>query len=307
MKKVLIVLLIIILIIGLAIGGAFLYFKNWYEGNLKAVGAGKEISVEIKSGTRTAEIAQILEKNKVIKSADAFKIYLKLNKINDLKAGQYVFDNGKDDVKAVVNKLSNYDVKDTSIKIMFVDGKTFENYVKVIEDNTNNTAEDVYNLVNDEEYINSLIEKYWFLTDEIKNSDIYYDLEGYLRPETYAFDDKDVTVDEIITRLLDAMEDYLDEHRAQIENSGHSVHEILTMASIIDKEATNKEDMPEISGVFYNRLNKNMSLGSDVTTYYANRMDLSEGDLTSEQLNSYNPYNTRRSKYEWKITSWSNL
>ena len=294
MKKVLIVVFVIILIIVAALGGGFLYFKNWYEGNLKVVGSGKEINIEIKSGTRTAEIAQILEENKVIKNATAFKIYLKLNKINDLKAGKYIFNNGKDDVKAVVNKLANYDVKDTSIKIMFIDGKTFANYAKVIEDNTNNTIDDVYNLVNDEEYINSLIEKYWFLTDEIKNSDIYYDLEGYLRPETYAFDDKDVTVDEIITRLLDAMEDYLDERRAEIENSGYSVHEILTMASIIDKEATNKDDMPEISGVFYNRLNKNMSLGSDVTTYYANRMELSEGDLTSEQLNSYNPYNTRR-------------
>ena len=300
MKKVLIVVLVIILIIALAVGGTFLYFKNWYNNNLKAVGLGEEINIEIKSGARTIDIAQILEENKVIKNADAFKVYLKLNKINDLKAGKYVFNNGTDDVKAVVNKLVNYDVKDTSIKIMFVDGKTFKNFANTIADNTNNTVEDVYNLINDD-YLNSLIEKYWFLTDEIKNSDIYYALEGYLKPETYAFDDKNVTVDEIITRLLDATDEYLSKYREKIETSGLTVHEILTLASIIEKEASNKTDMPEIAGVFYNRLNSNMSLGSDVTTYYAYQIDLSESDLTSEQLNSYNPYNTRGPNMNGKL------
>ena len=159
MKKILIVFLILILILGLIAGWVFLYLKNWYSDNLEAVSSksqGKEIRVEIKKGTGTVEIADILEKNKVIRNADVFKIYIKLNKINNLQAGTYVFNNGKDSVKSVVEKLSKGEVEDTSIKILFVDGKTFKNYEDVIVKNTNNTLEDIENLINNEEYINAL-------------------------------------------------------------------------------------------------------------------------------------------------------
>ena len=52
-------------------------------------------------------------------------------------------------------------------------------------ENTNNTAEEVLELVNSEEYIDSLIEEYWFITDEVKNEEIYYSLEGYILPDPF--------------------------------------------------------------------------------------------------------------------------
>ena len=122
MKKVLIIALIIVLVMILAIGGTFLYLKNWYEDNLSSVNSvenGKDVKVEIEKGTGSVEIASILEKNKVIKNADAFKIYLKLNKINNLQAGKYVFNNGKDNVKTIVEKIKNGEVEDESITITF--------------------------------------------------------------------------------------------------------------------------------------------------------------------------------------------
>lgn len=306
MKKVLIIALIIILLIVLALGGTFLYFKNWYESNLSSVNSvenGKDVKIEIEKGTGSVEIASILEKNKVIKNADVFKIYLKLNKINNLQAGKYVFNNGKDNVKTIVEKIKNGEVEDESVTITFVEGKTFNDFAKVISKNTNNSLEDVYDLIKDEEYIDSLIEKYWFITDEIKNEDIYYNLEGYLKPDTYTFEDENVSVKEIFNIILNFTDKFLskEETKQLIQSSGLSIHQILTLASVVEKEASNKDDMPEIAGVFYNRLNNGMPLGSDVTTYYAFQIDLSESDLTSEQLNTYNPYNTRHSSMAGKL------
>lgn len=304
MKKGLIIFLIIILILSLVGIGTFFYLKNWYEGNLEAVqknGKGEEISIEIKKGTSTIQIASLLEENKVIKSADAFKIYLKLNKLNNLQAGKYVFDNSKDDVKAVVQKLMAGDVRDDSIKIAFIEGKTMVDYAKTISEKTNNTMTQVFDLLKDEEYINSLIEKYWFITDEIKNGEIYYSLEGYLKPDTYTFENEDVSVEEIFNQILGWTDKFLAGYRAEIENSGYSVHQILTLASVVEKEASNSSDMPGIAGVFYNRLRTNMSLGSDVTTYYAFQVDMASSDLTSTQINSYNAYNTRGPNMNGKL------
>ena len=306
MKKVLIVVFVLILILAIAIGGTYLYFKNWYETNLKAVSSeslGEDIEVEIVSGTGTASIAEILEKNKVIKNADAFKLYLKLNKINNLQAGKYVFNNGKDDVASITKKLSSGDVQDNSIKITFVDGKTFENFANVIAEKTNNSIDDVYNLIEDEEYIDSLIQKYWFITDEIKNGDIYYNLEGYLKPDTYTLEDENVSVEEIFNVIFSFEDKFFskEENRQLIEDSGLTVHQIFSLASVIEKEASNKEDMPKIAGVFFNRLDNNMPLGSDVTTYYAFHIDLSESDLTKKQINTYNPYNTRGPNMDGKL------
>ena len=304
MKKVLIIVLVIILVLALIAGGVFLYLKSWYEGNLEAVnasGKGEDISVEIEKGIGTTGIAELLEKNKVIKSADAFKIYVKLNKINNLQAGKYVFNNGKDNVEAITKKLASGDVEDNSITITFVEGKTIKDYAKAIADKTNNKMEDVFDLLKNQEYIDSLIQNYWFITEEIKSEDIYYALEGYLKPDTYTFENEDITVEEIFNQILGYTDKFLTTYKAQIENSGYSVHQILTLASIIEKEASNKEDMPGIAEVFYNRLKTNMSLGSDVTTYYAFQVDLAESDLTNTQINTYNPYNTRGPNMNGKL------
>ena len=74
---------------------------------------------------------------------------------------------------------------DETVTITFKEGKNMRYIVSTIAEKTNNTPNDVYNLLKDKDYITSLIDKYWFLTDEIKDEDIYYALEGYLLPDTY--------------------------------------------------------------------------------------------------------------------------
>jgi UPF0755 protein len=301
-SKILVVLIVLVIIVAISCLIGYISLKNWYESNLKAVTSNStKIQVEIKSGMGTDSICSLLEENKVIKSAEAFKIYLKLNKINNLQAGKYELDSSKNS-EEIAKIISNGEVIDESIKITFIEGKTIEDYAKVIAEKTNNTEEDVLNLVENEEYINSLIDKYWFLTDEIKNEDIYYALEGYLRPDTYVFKDVSVSAENIFKYVLDYTDELLSKYREEIEESGLTVHEVLSLASIVELEGSSDEERAGIAGVFFNRLKSNWSLGSDVTTYYAFHISMAESDLTKKQLETYNPYNTRGPNMNGKIT-----
>ena len=163
-----------------------------------------------------------------------------------------------------------------------------------------NTEEDVFNLLEDEEYIDSLIDRYWFLTDEIKNDDIYYPLEGYLLPNTYIFENDEVSVKEIFNVILNYMDKCLSRYKDNLIED-FTLHEILTLASIAELEGRSQEDREEIVGVFLNRIEKGINLGSDVTTYYAFKVDMGERDLYKKELTTENPYNTRGPNMEGKI------
>ena len=166
---------------------------------------------------------------------------------------------------------------------------------------TNHTEDEVYELLQNDEYIDSLIQKYWFLTEEIKNENIYYPLEGYFFPDTYEFENKDVKLETIFETLLDQMDEKLKTYQKDIKQSNHSIHEILTISSIIENEAVFEEDRKDVSSVIYNRLANNMAIQSDVTTYYASKVEIGSRDLYSSELNSYNPYNTRGPNMEGKL------
>ena len=145
--------------------------------------------------------------------------------------------------------------------------------------------------LSDEEYLSKLIDKYWFLSNSILNSEIYYPLEGYLYPDTYVFK-KNSTIEEIIDKFLSNLDEKLSVYKEDLMISEYSVHQYLTLASIVELEGANSSDRDMVAGVFYNRLNNGWTLGSDVTTYYAVKKDFSE-DLYQSELNSCNGYNTR--------------
>src|SRR5699024_1894265 len=140
-------------------------------------------------------------------------------------------------------------------------------------------------------YLQELMSRYWFLTDSILQEGIYYPLEGYLAPDTYEFKDKDVTITTIIETMLDEMESELEPYRNMISGN---IHYYMTMASMVELEGTNTDNRKMIAGIFENRLEANMNLGSDVTTYYALQYPMTS-DLTTAQFATINPYNTRAS------------
>ncbi|MAZ67704.1 hypothetical protein CL652_02970 [bacterium] len=116
------------------------------------------------------------------------------------------------------------------------------------------------------------------------------DYEGYLYPDTYYFL-PNVREDEVIRVMRDNFDRQIAEFRQQIEESPYTLHEILTLASIIEKEAWNDEDRQLISGVLHNRLSRNMLLQVDATFVYTHAKgtyDITIDELTDEN----NPYNT---------------
>ncbi len=252
-SKIIIFLILLIVIMAVAL-------VLWYNNALKGTeGSSEEVTFEIKLGTTTDEIASILKEKGLIKDGFAFKLYVKLNNVSNFKAGKYTIkkDMGVPEIAEALQKGILF--KD-GYNITFVEGKTMEYIAKTIAENTNHTESEVYSLLKDEDYIDGLIEKYWFITDEIKNKNIYFPLEGYLFPDTYTFESKDVLVSEIFERMLDKMEDVLDEYKENIEKSKYSAHEILTIASITETEAIFDKDRKNVSSVLYNRLKENMSL-----------------------------------------------
>ncbi len=288
-KKGIIIIVIMAVIILAGCIGIF-----WYGSQLGAVNKEnvKESTIEIKSGMSTEKILELLKNEGLIKNTLVSKVYIKLNGIKGLQAGKYTLNTGMN-LDEILSQISSGDVVDEKVKITFLEGKNMRWIAKEIASKTNNKEDDVFNLLKDDEYINSLIDNYWFLTDEIKNENIYYPLEGYLCPDTYNFKDKNVTVKEIFKVLLDQQGKVLEKYREKLEGKRPSAHQILTIASIIELEGRSEAARNGISSVIYNRLRKGMSLGSDVTTYYAFKVDMSERNLRSDEINTYNPYNTR--------------
>lgn len=267
----------------------------WYKGAIKAVnskGNADQIEVEIKSGMSTSSIISLLKEKNVIKNKLATKIFIKLHGIKNLQAGKYEIYTDMD-LENVLKQIVSGNVKDESIKITFQEGKNMRSIAALIGEKTNNSKNDVYNLLEDDKYITSLIDKYWFLTKDIQNKNIYYALEGYLYPDTYQFESKDVSVKAIFEKMLDQTNLILSKNKKRIEKSNFSVHEILTMASIVELEGNSGKNRPKIASVIYNRLAEKMSLGSDVTTYYAIKVDMGERDLYAREIENYNAYNTR--------------
>lgn len=250
----------------------------------------EKVEFVIEKGNTYTSIAKKLDENGLIKSQLAYKIYIKLNKPQKLNACKYEL-NKNMSVKEIVNTLSSGKCKEESIKITFKEGLNIKQIAQVIEQNTNYKAEDVYNLLKDENYINKLINDYWFITDDIKNKEIYYPIEGYLFPETYEFK-KDANLEEIFKVLLDQMDKELSKYKTQIEQSNLTIHQLLTLASIVELEAGNSVERNGVAAVFYNRINAGWTLGSDVTTYYAEQKPFTE-DLLLSELNECNAYNTR--------------
>ena len=274
----------------------------WYFASISKVNKNDqkiEVTIPFKSGSN--KIAEILKENKLIKSKMAFKLYVRLNKVTNFQAGKYYLKQNMN-VKEITEMLQTGIMHDPNqISITYIEGKNMRWLAKKIEETTNNSQESVMQVLEDKNYINSLIDKYWFLTDEIKQDEIYYPLEGYLFPDTYAIKNKDVTVQEIFEKMLDKMEDVLNQYKDEIEKSKYSVHEILTIASIIEAESMSSDGRKDVASVIYNRLNKGMAIQSDVTTYYAVKVDMGERDLYQKELDTYNAYNTRGPNMEGKL------
>ena len=252
-------------------------------------GNKENIEVEIKSGTSRREIGNILKEKKLIRSTLMFNVYIRLNSVNSLKASTYLFNQSMSlgDIVSELEKGSTYNPN--LVVLTLKEGKRITDYAKLISEKTNSSYDEVIAIFKDREYAKELVNEYWFLTDKILDSNIYYPLEGYLFPDTYHFDDKNVEVKEIIEKSLDEMDNKLSKYRTEMSNDPHYY---MTMASVVELEGTNTTNRKMIVGIFKNRLSSGMNMGSDVTTYYGLQKNMTS-DLASEEFLKDNPYNTR--------------
>lgn len=289
MKKKSIILVIICLFafLFLAVGGAFFY----YSSNLKAVDNNSHTNVtfEVKVGEALNTIIANLKKDGLIRDEFVMKLYVKMNP-GTPQAGTYILTKSMSALEIYDAILTGKVTRDTTW-VTFVEGKRLTYITDVINKNFGFSKDEINALLENEDFIKRMIEKYSFLTDDILNEKIYHPLEGYLFPDTYEFL-SDVKLEDIIVRMLDNTESKLSGFSEEIEKSDLSIHQIMTLASIVELEGARSKDRDGVAGVFYNRLKSRMALGSDVTTYYAVGKDFSK-DLSRADLNSCNGYNTR--------------
>jgi len=281
-------LLILILILAVLVG-----FGGYYTIGLRPVDptSEEEVVVEIPSGSGASAIVDILDDAGLVRNKFCAKVNSRIGHYNNLQANTYVLSPSMSfqEIMKIINTGDFEYISKESVEVK--DGARLQQVAEAMAEQLPYTADEILARWSDKEYLNELIDRYWFLTDEILDKDVMYPLEGYLYADTYFVTSDAEDIDGFTEMCLDRMDSVLSEYRSDIEASGYSVHEILTLASIVNKEAM-AEDQAGVAGVFMNRLDQGMSLGSDVTVCYIFQED--RVDLKVSQLESTNPYNTRK-------------
>lgn len=247
------------------------------------------IEFEIKKGETYLTIASRLKEDNLIKSELFYKIFIKLTNPSKIEAGKYELSESMS-VSDIVKKFMKGNIYNAeTVTFTVPEGKHLEEVATIVSKQTNYTEKELIDGWNNTKFIDDVIEKYWFVTDSVKMDGIRYALEGYLYPDTYEIY-VNASIEDIAYKMLDKMDKVLTEYKSDIENSEYSVHELLTMASIIEHEAILDDDRKIIASVFYNRLESNMKLQSCATIGYATN----EWKLTysSTDLKVDSPYNT---------------
>lgn len=281
-------LFFLIIILALLVAGG-----GYYTLGLMPVDPSSEetVVVEIPNGSGASAIVDILDDAGLVKNRFCAKVNSRIGGYDSLKANTYLLSPSMS-FKQMMNIINTEDFEYISKESIEVkDGARLQQVAEAISDQLPFSADEILEKWSDKAYLKELIDRYWFLTDEILDEDVMYPLEGYLYADTYYVTTDNSTIEGFTEMCLDRMDAELSERKEAIEASGFSVHELLTLTSIVTKEAT-AEDQAGVAGVFMNRIAQGMSLGSDVTVCYIFQED--RVDLKVSQLESTNPYNTRK-------------
>ncbi|MDB6184086.1 endolytic transglycosylase MltG [Streptococcus vestibularis] len=274
--------IIIFLILILSLAGFFGYRYVSDAVGAKDVKSTKFISVEIPENSGSSYIGQLLESAGVIKSGKVFNYYTKFKNISNLKSGYYNLQPSMtmDEIIEALQKKGSDKPQEPSLGTVLVkEGYTIEQIAKAVEVNssakkgkhssTGLKAKDFLKLMKDDVFLTKMKAKYPALLANLpKDTDAKYVLEGYLFPATYNIHD-DTTVESLAEEMLSTMDTYLSPYYATISSSDHNVNEILTLASLVEKEGATDDDRKNIASVFYNRLDSDIALQSNIAVLYA--------------------------------------
>lgn len=265
----------------------------WYSNGLKAAGSSQEaIGIEIAEGESLDSLLANLKEKGLIRSEKAAKIYATLHK-SDRYAGTFELNDSMSTPEILRFVSDPANVKNTSVSVTIPEGKWARDIATILGDALPNlSAEEFLRLWNDNAYIETLAQTYPFIDPAALENDQYFvKLEGYLFPDTY-FVDLDMNEDQVTRMMLDQFANIYNKYAADIANSGYSLQQILTLASIIQFESGNPAEMKDISGVLHNRLAQGMPLQSSVTVCYALYDDFNTSEQCETNTDIDSPYNT---------------
>ncbi|HEM3628027.1 TPA: endolytic transglycosylase MltG [Streptococcus suis] len=256
----------------------------WVKSSLEPVNtkATEAIQVEIPEGSSTLEIGKILVDNKLIKNATIFNYYSKIKSYNNFQSGFYNLKQNMsvDDIaKALQESGTPTAQKEAAGKILIVEGYTLTQIAQAITDNTKTedkndktpfTTEQFMATVTNQDFINRMVATYpkLFASLPAADSGVIYQLEGYLFPAVYEYSDE-TTIEELVEQMIAAMDNRLQPYYETITAKNLTVNEVLTLASLVEKEGSTDEDRRNIASVFFNRLNAAMPLQSNIAILYA--------------------------------------
>ena len=272
----LVTLLILLALLG--VGGFYGY--RYAESALQPIDPSSKqyVKVQIPEGANSQEIGSILEKSGLVKHGLLFTAYVKYKNYTDLKSGYYNLQKSmstEDLIKALQKGGTPEPQEVVYANLTIPEGFTLEQIAQTVaqlqgEFKEPLTAEAFMTKVQDENFIAQEVAKYPKLLESLpaKDSGVRYRLEGYLFPATYTIKES-TTLESLIDEMLATMDKNLSPHYATIKEKNLTVNELLTIASLVEKEGAKTEDRKLIAGVFYNRLNLGIPLQSNIAILYA--------------------------------------
>ena len=294
------------LLIFLALISAGGYFGYQYvQSSLQSVDADSKqyVTVQIPEGSNVQEIGKTLEDAGLIKHGLVFSLYAKYKNYADLKSGYYNLQKSMstEDIIHELQKGGTAEAQEPVLATLTIpEGYTIDQMAQAVGQLQGDfkeplTADAFLAKVQDENFISQEVAKYPSLLESLptKESGARYRLEGFLFPATYSIKES-TTVESLIDEMLAAMDKTLAPHYSTIKSKNLTVNELLTIASLVEKEGAKTEDRKLIAGVFYNRLNLGMPLQSNIAILYAQgklgqKISLADDAGIDTSINS--PYN----------------
>ncbi len=241
---------------------------------------GEVVSVNIPEGASTKDIAEILKEEGLIKNATVFRLRSKINGFDGTyKHGVHEIQVGLDD-DAIMLVLQKGALDADQTKVTIPEGYTAYQIAALMEEKGIVTADAFIAAVNSTDY------DYDFIQNLPQRK---YQLDGYLFPDTYYLKEG-ITAEEIVDKMLARFNDVYSRFKGEIDGSGKSLDEIITVASIVEAEIKVPEERPRAAGVIYNRLEDGMPLQMCSTVLYS--LEIRRENLTLDDLEVDSPYNT---------------
>ena len=294
----------LLIFLGLISAGAYFGYQ-YVQSSLQPVDASSKqyVTVQIPEGANVQTIGSTLEKSGLIKHGVIFAFYAKYKNYSDLKSGYYNLQKSMstEDIIHELQKGGTAEAQEPALANLTIpEGYTIDQMAQAVGQLQGDfkeplTADAFLAKVQDDNFISQEVAKYPSLLESLptKESGVRYRLEGFLFPATYSIKES-TTIESLIDEMLAAMDKTLAPHYSTIKSKNLTVNELLTIASLVEKEGAKTEDRKLIAGVFYNRLNLGMPLQSNIAILYAQgklgqKISLADDAGIDTTINS--PYN----------------